>query len=87
MNRYAFKIDGPIEFSRETMKLSEYIQDHVAVLLAAYAIALKISKDAKGQELIDEDNLDDTLHDVADRISSLILPLCSSESLDEGMKS
>ncbi|KAI1644368.1 uncharacterized protein F4817DRAFT_219778 [Daldinia loculata] len=68
---------------RNFLSIARDESDHVAVLLAAYAIALKISKDAKGQELIDEDNLDDTLHDVADRISSLILPLCSSESLDE----
>ncbi|KAI0854093.1 hypothetical protein F5Y00DRAFT_876 [Daldinia vernicosa] len=59
--------------------------DHVAVLLAAYAATLKISKDAEGrQDRIDQDNnLDDTLRDVADVISSLILPIRSCDSLDE----
>ncbi|KAI8959240.1 hypothetical protein F5Y11DRAFT_350755 [Daldinia sp. FL1419] len=58
-------------------------QDHVALLSAAHTVTLKISNDVKEQEPTDESNSDEALCDIADRTSSLILPLCSGDSLDE----
>ncbi|KAI1466957.1 uncharacterized protein F4812DRAFT_71759 [Daldinia caldariorum] len=57
--------------------------DHVALLIAAYAIILKFSKNAEVQGIINEDNFDGAVNEIADHISSLIVPLCSGDSLDQ----
>ncbi|KAI0134985.1 hypothetical protein F4814DRAFT_6008 [Daldinia grandis] len=77
----------PNEYTAQDLKdflsASRDEPDHIAVLLAAHAIALKLSKDAKGQGPTVENDSDDAIQAIANRISSLILPVCSDESLDE----
>ncbi|KAI0380436.1 hypothetical protein F5Y04DRAFT_98197 [Hypomontagnella monticulosa] len=57
--------------------------DHVTILRAAYATIVKISKDIRGQDSNDEDEFLNTLNEIANRMSSMILPVCSSTSLEE----
>ncbi|OTB14123.1 hypothetical protein K445DRAFT_23904 [Daldinia sp. EC12] len=57
--------------------------DHVALLIAAYAIILKLTKNAEVQGSTDEDDFDGAVNEIADRISSLFVPLCSGDSLDQ----
>ncbi|KAI2471287.1 hypothetical protein F4781DRAFT_440710 [Annulohypoxylon bovei var. microspora] len=54
--------------------------DHIiSVLLVAYATITKIGKDAKSK---DNNDADDALHKIAERISFIILPVSAGASLD-----
>ncbi|KAI1801820.1 hypothetical protein F4811DRAFT_435080 [Daldinia bambusicola] len=57
--------------------------DHVALLIATNAIIVKLSKNAEAEGLTNEDNFDSAIKEIANRISSLIVPLCSGDSLDQ----
>ncbi|KAK6953908.1 hypothetical protein Daesc_003870 [Daldinia eschscholtzii] len=63
--------------------LLQHESDHVALLIAAYAIILKLTKNAEVHGSTDEDDFDGGVNEITDRISSLIVPLCSGDSLDQ----
>ncbi|OTA63163.1 hypothetical protein K449DRAFT_37715 [Hypoxylon sp. EC38] len=57
--------------------------ESVAVLWVAYATTTKISRDIKDDDSGDKNELHTALIEIADRISYIILPICSGALLDE----
>ncbi|KAI1135035.1 hypothetical protein F5Y05DRAFT_190239 [Hypoxylon sp. FL0543] len=77
----------PKETTSQDLKsfLSDEIDesDSIAVLWAAYATIVKIGKDPINGQNDDGSDLHDALGEIAERISCIILPICSDASLDE----
>ncbi|KAI1098162.1 hypothetical protein F4804DRAFT_136679 [Jackrogersella minutella] len=72
-----------------TKDLNEFLSsdidesDHITVLWAAYAIIKTIGKDVKSGYGRNGDEINDAALGISDRISSIILPICSNDPLDK----
>ncbi|XXG95050.1 hypothetical protein Hte_001310 [Hypoxylon texense] len=55
----------------------------VAALWASHAAILRIARNVQDEKDDTKDNLNSTLIEIADRISSIILPVCDGASLDD----